>query len=58
MCLHKTFETGEIVTSLNTVGKLFRRDAAATANEQSPALARVRFTSNMGLFAERTVLVG
>ena len=41
-----------------TVGKLFHRDAAATANEQSPALVRVRFTSNMLLFAERSVLVG
>ena len=29
---------------LMTVGKLFRSDAAATANEQSPALARVHFT--------------
>ena len=36
-----------------TVGKLFHRDAAATANEQSPTLVRVRFTSIMLLFAER-----
>ena len=43
---------------LITVGKLFHRDAAATANEQSPALVRVRFTSIMLLFAERSVLVG
>ena len=43
---------------LMTVGKLFDRDAAAKANEQSPALVRVRFTSNMLLFAERSVLVG
>ena len=42
---------------LMTVGKLFHRDAAATANEQSPALVRVHFTSNMLLFAERSVLV-
>ena len=41
-----------------TVGKLFHRDAEATANEQSPALVRERFTSNMLLFAERSVLVG
>ena len=40
-----------------TVGNIFHRDAAATANEQSPALVRVRFTSNMLLFAERSVLV-
>ena len=52
------FEVGEIVTNLNDVGKLFHREAAATANEQSPALVRVRFTSNMLLFAERSVLVG
>ena len=53
MCLHWTFEAGEIVISLNiAVGKLFRRDAAATANEPSPALVRVRFTSNM-LFRQR-----
>ena len=43
---------------LMTVGKLVHRDAAATANEQSPALVRVRFTSNMLLFALRSVLVG
>ena len=43
---------------LITVGKLFHRDAAATANEQSPALVRVRFTLIMLLFAERSVLVG
>ena len=43
---------------LMTVGKLFHRDAAAIANEQSPALVRVRFTSNMLLFAKRSVLVG
>ena len=41
-----------------TVGKLFHRDAAAIANEPSPAFVRVRFTSNMLLFAERSVLVG
>ena len=41
-----------------TVGKLFHRDVAVIANEQSPALLRVRFTSNMLLFAERSVLVG
>ena len=41
-----------------TVGKLFHRDAGATANEQSTALVRVRFTCNMLLFAERSVLVG
>ena len=41
-----------------TVGKLFHRDAAATAKEQSQALVRVRFTSNMLLLAERSVLVG
>ena len=41
-----------------TVGKLFHRDAAATANDPSPALVRVRFTSNILLFAERSVLVG
>ena len=28
-----------------TVGKLYHRDAAATANEQSPALVRVRLPS-------------
>ncbi|KAK2171225.1 hypothetical protein NP493_1090g00017 [Ridgeia piscesae] len=40
-------------------GAHFRcEDAAATANEQSPALVRVRFTCNMLLFAERSVLVG
>ena len=39
-----------------TVGKLFHRDAAATANEHSPALVRVRFTSNMLLFAEAVFL--
>ena len=45
---------------LMTVGKLFHRhrDAIPTANEQSPALVRVRFTCNMLLFAERSVLVG
>ena len=43
---------------LMTVGILFHRDAAATANEQSPALVQVHFTSNMLLFAERSVLVG
>ena len=43
---------------LMTVGKLFHRDAAATANEQSPALVRVGFTYKMLLFAERSVLVG
>ena len=32
---------------LMTVGKLFHRDVEATANEQSPALVRIRFTSNM-----------
>ena len=37
---------------LMTVGKLFHRDAAATANEQSPALVRVRFISIMLLFAD------
>ena len=41
-----------------TVGKLFHRDAAATGNDQSPALERVRYTSNILLFAERSVLVG
>ncbi|KAK2178087.1 hypothetical protein NP493_563g03024 [Ridgeia piscesae] len=30
-----------------TVGKLFHRDAETTANEQSPALVRVRFTCNI-----------
>ena len=43
---------------LVTVGKLFHKDAAATANEPSPALVRVRFISDMLLYAERIVLVG
>ena len=46
----KTFETGESVTSRNKLSKVFHRDAAATE--------RVRFTSNVLLFAEHSALVG
>ena len=42
---------------LITAGKLFRRDAAATANEPYPALVRVRFTCSIVLLAERSALV-
>ncbi|KAK2168086.1 hypothetical protein NP493_1245g00072 [Ridgeia piscesae] len=42
---------------LMTVGK-YCSVRTATANEQFPALIRVRFTCNMLLFAERSVLVG
>ena len=58
MCLQQTLKLVRLSQVLMTVGKLFHRDAVATANEQSPALVRVRFTSNMLLFAERSVLVG
>ena len=44
---------------LMTVGKLFHRDAAVAANEQSPALVQVRFTSNMlyGMQVSRVLYV-
>ena len=58
MCLQQTLKLVRLSQVLMTVGKLFHRDAVATANEQSPALVRVRLTSNMLLFAERSVLVG
>jgi len=43
---------------LTTLGKEFHRDAAATANEPSPALVRGRFTSSLLLLAQRSALVG
>ena len=39
--------------ALITVGKLFHRDASATANEQSPALVQVRFTFSVTFWPPR-----
>ena len=40
------------------LGKVSRRDAAATANEQTPALIRVRFTSKLLQLAELSAPAG
>ena len=40
------------------LGKVFYREAKSTANEPTPALIRVRFTSKLLQLAERSALAG
>ena len=58
MCFCRHLKLARVSQVLIKLGKVFHKDAAATKNEPSPALVRVRFISTLLQLAERSALAG